>query len=124
MTIHPTYKIDLPGDSKTLCVIILVAFCSRHLSGIDFINLSYHIGQAGSLQLYLPKITRALDVPKPGFVAQEWIEAQKLSSVPVKACVPGPFSIISMLSIGWLHSLSRWDIIFSDQTLNEKVGFN
>ncbi|KAF6019491.1 hypothetical protein EB796_022196 [Bugula neritina] len=73
-------------------------FC-RHIKGIDFSNLSYRICHAGAIQSYVPIITGKLEVELPGFMAEEWSKAQNLSSVPIKSCIPGPFTIIQMLSI-------------------------
>lgn len=71
---------------------------SRHIKGIDFVNMSFRIYHAGGTQSYVPIIVDKLEVDITGFVADEWQEAQKLSSVPVKACIPGPYTIMHVLS--------------------------
>ena len=80
-------------------IIIISHIISRHIKGIDFENLSYRVYRAGASQSYVPMITGRLEVDVPGFLAEEWAQAQALSAVPIKACFPGPYTIIHMLSV-------------------------
>ena len=77
-------------------------FCytfSRHIKGIDFNNFSFRIYRAGAVQSYVPMIVNTLEIVKQGFLADEWKEAQKLSAVPIKCCIPGPYTILHSLAI-------------------------
>ena len=58
------------------------------------------MSDVGTRQRYVPVIVGQLQAEKVGFLAEEWLEAQAVSSVPVKACVPGPYTIMQSLASG------------------------
>ncbi|XP_077977705.1 5-methyltetrahydropteroyltriglutamate--homocysteine methyltransferase-like [Glandiceps talaboti] len=68
----------------------------RHLEGFDLKNLILKAFRNGALTARLPRITGKVVDPTDGddWAAQEWREAQNMSSVPVKYTIPGPMTII------------------------------
>lgn len=95
----PVCVITVFNLSRTVIIQPLLFMLSRHIKGIDFHNLSYRIYHAGATQSYVPVIVERLEVDVPGFLAEEWLQAQSLSAVPIKVCFPGPFTITHMLAV-------------------------
>jgi len=82
----------------------------RHIKGIDFNKLTKKIARTGNYECFLPTITNKVEAKKP-FLANEWIQTQKLSSKPVKITLPGPMTITDTIANEYYDS-------------NEKLGFD
>ena len=75
----------------------------RHLAGIDFKQLTKKVARTGNYECYLPTITNKVEA-KDAFLVNEWLTAQKLSSKPVKATLPGPMTITDTVANDYYSS--------------------
>ena len=69
----------------------------RHLQGIDFNKITKKVARTGNYECWLPTITNKVEA-KESFLVHDWIEAQKLSSRPVKVTLPGPMTITDTIA--------------------------
>ncbi|XP_033639156.1 5-methyltetrahydropteroyltriglutamate--homocysteine methyltransferase-like [Asterias rubens] len=72
-----------------------VWYLCRHLRGISFDNLEKCSYRNGACVSVLPKVVGPIEAGDDcEVIVKKWIEAQAISSKPVKATIPGPFTII------------------------------
>ena len=75
----------------------------RHLEGIDFNKLTKKVARTGNYECWLPTITNEIRA-KDSFLVDDWIQAQKLSSKPIKITLPGPLTISDTISNNYYNS--------------------
>jgi len=69
----------------------------RHLSGIDFDNLTEKVARTGNYKCWLPTITSKISAKDP-FLVDEWKNNQSLSKNPIKVTIPGPMTITDTIA--------------------------
>jgi 5-methyltetrahydropteroyltriglutamate--homocysteine methyltransferase len=69
----------------------------RHITGIDFNNLTEKIARTGNYKCWLPTIVSKVEA-QDSFLVHDWKVCQKLSSRPVKITIPGPMTIADTIA--------------------------
>ena len=87
--------IDIPTDGEVRRENYIHYHC-RHLSGIDFDNLTRKVLRNGAYTAYLPTITGPISIAKP-FLTHDWQVAQSYTDKPVKITMPGPMTMTDTL---------------------------
>lgn len=82
----------------------------RHISGIDFNNLTEKTARTGNYKCWLPTIVSKVKA-QDSFLVKDWEISQKLSSKPVKVTIPGPMTIADTIANTYYQS-------------NDKMGFD
>lgn len=66
---------------------------SRHLEGFSFDRLTSIAIRNGATSVKAPTVVSKIKAPDRSQTTKDWQLAQRISSVPVKATVPGPMTI-------------------------------
>tara|TARA_Y100001970_G_scaffold108102_1_gene135197 strand:+ start:22261 stop:23307 length:1047 start_codon:yes stop_codon:yes gene_type:complete len=69
----------------------------RHISGIDFENLTQKVARTGNYKCWLPTIVSKVEAQDP-FLVNDWTVSQNLSPKPIKITIPGPMTIADTIS--------------------------
>ena len=98
--------IDIPTDGEIRREHYVYYHC-RHLTGIDFRNLTDKAMRDGSWTARVPTVRAALEAGEP-FLPADWRVAQSATDHAVKITVPGPLTISD--SIADAHYGNRGDL--------------
>lgn len=85
--------VDVPTDGEQRRENYIHYHC-RHLTGIDFDNLSSRVLRDGAYEAELPTINGKVTARGEHFLDHDFKTAQRFSNRPVKITVPGPITII------------------------------
>jgi len=78
----------------------------RHITGIDFNNLTEKFARSGNYKCWLPTIVSKVKA-QDSFLVHDWEDAQKLSSRPVKITIPGPMTIADTIGNKYYSSKDK-----------------
>ena len=85
--------VDVPTDGEQRRENYIHYHC-RHLSGIDFENLTSRVLRNGAYEASLPTISGKIEPKGHHFLDADFQIAQEFTDRPVKITVPGPLTII------------------------------
>ena len=75
----------------------------RHLDGINFENLTEKIARTGNYKCWLPTVTSKIKA-REGFLVEEFLKNQSLTSKPLKITIPGPMTITDTIANQFYNS--------------------
>ena len=75
----------------------------RHLSGIDFKNLTEKSARTGNYNCWLPTIVNKIEA-RESFLEYDYLKAQKISTKPIKITIPGPMTISDTIANNYYKS--------------------
>ena len=101
--------IDIPTDGELRRENYIHYHC-RHLTGIDFQNLTRRVLRDGAYQAELPTVNGKVEPRGEHFLDSDFTIAQGFSNKPIKATVPGPITIIDTTAN--THYKSQRDLAF------------
>jgi 5-methyltetrahydropteroyltriglutamate--homocysteine methyltransferase len=99
-----TCGVDLPTDGEQRRENYIHYHC-RHLTGIDFDNLTRRMLRDGAYEAELPTVNGKIEPRGNHFLDIEFEIAQGFSDRPVKITVPGPTTIIDTTANTHYHSM-------------------
>ena len=85
--------VDIPTDGEQRRENYIHYHC-RHLTGIDFMNLTEKVHRNGAAVADLPTINGKIEPKGEHFLDRDFRIAQAFTERPIKITVPGPLSII------------------------------
>ncbi len=85
----------------------------RHLDGIDFENLTEKIARTGNYKCWLPTVTSKIKA-REGFLVDEFLKNQSLTSKPLKITIPGPMTITDTIANQFYNSDEQMGEDFAD----------
>lgn len=110
--------IDVPTDGEVRRE-HYVFYHLRHLSGVDFENLSERQMRQGGWTALVPTVRGPIEAGAP-FLRRDWEVAQAATSKPVKITVPGPITIAGSSANSYYAKESELCLAFAD-ALNREI---